>query len=273
MLEDGEFSALHISNAILAPGSKGSQMVFISMKGSGDNVATRDIKNLCVATLQADKKEQQALDIYINVSQDITISTKGPNEVHLSGYFEPSADAEHGALGDMEEVLGLEDDEEEEEEDDDSEEEEVATKKQKKDLVKPKGVVGFDKGGDVAKGLKAAKKNALMNTKTEESDDDSDEDDSDEELDLAALKAGAEDDEDEDSEDEDADLDLEAEDDDDNDDDILAAKIADKAKSTQKKLGGKQEIKKKPAPQEDSDDDEMVSDLDDGDSDDEEPDL
>ena len=116
MLEDGEFPLLHISNAILAPGSKGSSQVFVSMKARGENVATKDIKNLCVATLHAEKKDQQALGFYFNVSQDLTISTKGPNEVHLSGYFEPSPDAEQGALGDMAE-LGLEESDDEEGED------------------------------------------------------------------------------------------------------------------------------------------------------------
>ena len=58
-------------------------------------------------------------------------------------------------------------------------------------MPKKAGVVGFEKGGDVDKGLKAAKMNALKNTKTEDSDDD---DSSDEEVDLAALKKGEDDD-------------------------------------------------------------------------------
>ena len=115
------------------------------MKSSGDNVANREVKNLCIARLN-EKKDQQALDIYLNVSQDITISTIGPNEVHLSGYFEPGRGTEEGALGDMGD-LELDDDEEEEVDLSDEEEEEaqkaIAALKnlnKKKEESKPKGV-------------------------------------------------------------------------------------------------------------------------------------
>ena len=216
------------------------------MKARGENVATKDIKNLCVATLHADKKDQQALGFYFNVSQDLTISTKGPNEVHLSGYFEPSPEAEQGALGDMAE-LGLEDSDEEEGEDsvdlsdEDNAEAAKLVKGKKKDLPKKAGVVGFEKGGDVDKGLKAAKMNALKNTKTEDSDDD--DDSSDEEVDLAALKNGEadgdEDDDDASSDDDDLDIDDDSDDepgmpddDDDDEEEELAAKIMSKAKNT-----------------------------------------
>ena len=123
MLEEGEFYALHLSNAILGNTNKsGAQSVFVTLKSSGDNVANRDIKNLCIARL-SEKREQQALDIYLNVSQDITITTSGPGEVHLSGYFEPGRGAEEGALGDMGD-LELEDDEDEEVESDELSDEE-----------------------------------------------------------------------------------------------------------------------------------------------------
>ena len=120
-------------------------------------------------------------------------------------------------------------------------------------------MVGFEKGGDVDKSLKAAKMNALKNTKTEDSDDD-DDDSSDEEVDLAALKNGEadmDDDDDASSDEEDLDLDnddddsedgFEVPDDDDDEEDELAAKIMSKAKNTQKKLGKNEGKKGKVSP-------------------------
>ena len=126
VLEDGEFSALHLSNAMLAPGATGGrQTVTISIKGSGENVATRELKNLCIANLVPEKKDQQSLDIYLNVSQNITISTQGKNEVHLSGYFEPGTSAEDQMMGGLPE---MEMDDDEDEEVDLSDEEEEAEK-------------------------------------------------------------------------------------------------------------------------------------------------
>jgi hypothetical protein len=40
------------------------------------------------------------LNVYFNVSQNITISCHGKNEVHLSGYFEPNNSLEDGMYGD-----------------------------------------------------------------------------------------------------------------------------------------------------------------------------
>ena len=143
--------------------------------------------------------------------------------------------------------LGLEDSDEEEGEDsvdlsDEDNAEAKLVKGKKKDLPKKAGVVGFEKGGDVDKGLKAAKMNALKNTKTEDSDDD-DDDSSDEEVDLAALKNGEadgdEDDDDASSDDDDLDIDDDSDDepgmpddDDDDEEEELAAKIMSKAKNT-----------------------------------------
>ena len=262
VLEDGEFSALHLSNAMLAPGAKGTrQHVMVSMKAAGDNVATRELKNLCIANL-SESKDQQALDIYLNVSQDIIISTKGPNEVHLSGYFEPGMNTEEGGLGDMG-GMQLEDDEEDDESVELSDDEVEAEKAiaMLKAGKKDKDVVGFEKNGDVDKSLKAAKKNALKNAKPEEKDDEDDSDESDEDFDQMMGEEGEDSDDfdlDDDSEDEAA-------------NEALAAKIAAKAKETQKKLVAKPEKKGKASPvqEEDSDD---ISSLED-DSDDEETDL
>ena len=63
-MEDGEFPVLHLSNAVLAaasPGSKkdeGRTTVTLSMKANGDSTIEKDLKNLVIATLCADKKDQ-----------------------------------------------------------------------------------------------------------------------------------------------------------------------------------------------------------------------
>ncbi len=54
----------------------------------------KDLKNLQIAVLTPEKLDVQALDLYLNISQDITISVKGKNDVHLSGYFEPNSSLE-----------------------------------------------------------------------------------------------------------------------------------------------------------------------------------
>lgn len=59
-LEDGEFPVLHLSNAVLSTDSKkdnGKTSVFISLKGSGDSAANKDLKNLCIATLNPETKD------------------------------------------------------------------------------------------------------------------------------------------------------------------------------------------------------------------------
>lgn len=68
----------------------------------------KDLKDLTIATLQKDKVDQVALDLYINISQAVTLSVSG-GELHLSGFFEPQRD-------EMDENMFLDDDEDEEEE-------------------------------------------------------------------------------------------------------------------------------------------------------------
>jgi len=120
----------------------------------------KDLKDLTLATLQKDKVETVALDIYINVSQNVTLSISGAGELHLSGFFEPQRD-------DMDENMFLD----EEEEDEEDEEIEVAGT------------------GKVNQNLKQAKANALKNAKggapipdsDDEDEDDEDEDEDEEE--------------------------------------------------------------------------------------------
>lgn len=69
------------------------------MKTDGDSTVQKDLKNLCIASLQPEVKDQVPLDLYLNVSQNITISCHGSSEVHLSGYFEPNNSIEEQMFG------------------------------------------------------------------------------------------------------------------------------------------------------------------------------
>ena len=88
----------------------------------------------------------QALDLYVNVSQQVTLSVNGPGDLHLSGFFEPQSEE----MGDN--LLYGDEDEE-----DEDEEEEV--------------------GAKVNSNLKQAKQNALKNATVAKRQQDSDEDD------------------------------------------------------------------------------------------------
>jgi len=88
----------------------------------------KQLKNLNIAVL-SDKCEVQALDLYLNISQDITIAVQGKGEVHMSGYFEPNNSLEDGMMmGDMEDDEDIDDEEEESDLSEDSEDKPVAKK-------------------------------------------------------------------------------------------------------------------------------------------------
>lgn len=100
ILETSEFAALHLSKAILA-GKATDAITRLFVKCGKDS-------DVCIASLSS-KRDEVSLDHYINCTQNITLSVKGPAEVHLSGYFEPKGD-------DMEDddiFYGAENDEEE----------------------------------------------------------------------------------------------------------------------------------------------------------------
>lgn len=121
-LEDGEYPVLHISNAVrkAGKGDDGKTFVTVSMG--------KQLKNLNIAVL-SDKCEVQALDLYLNISQDITIAVQGKGEVHMSGYFEPNNSLEDGMMmGDMEDDEDIDDEEEESDLSEDSEDKPVAKK-------------------------------------------------------------------------------------------------------------------------------------------------
>lgn len=144
VLEQNEFPVLHISTiAIPKSGPKGKYYLLAS-QGS-------EIKDLTVGVLEKDKNEVQALDLYINVSQQVTLTVQGPGELHLSGFFEPSRE-------EMDEHMF--DDEEDEEEEEEEEEE----------------INGLNKS------LKAAKLNAQKNATVARKQADSDEEEDDEDF-------------------------------------------------------------------------------------------
>lgn len=211
-LEDGEFPVLHLSNAVLAQNSAtkkedGRTVVTISMKANGDSTVEKDLKNLVIATLCPEKKDQVSLDLYINVSQNITIACQGEGEVHLSGYFEPNNSLEDQMLG-AGGVNGFSLDDDEDDEDEQIEIDNEEVKNLQKDAQKTvsklpaqvekksKDVVGFTKGGDLDKSLKDAKKNAVKNAGPKSGQESGNLKD--------WLKQQSSDDEDEDSEDEDS---------------------------------------------------------------------
>ncbi len=158
-LEDQDYPVLHISNVALPKNApNGKIYLTASLGGKGGD----QVQGLTLATLQKDKVESIALDLYVNVSQQITLQVSGAPgaELHLSGFFEPQReDEDEGMFMDGEEE-DIEDDEE------GSEEEEGVPSAQK-----------------LKKSLQEAKTNALKNVKAtaQDSDDEDDEDDYDDE--------------------------------------------------------------------------------------------
>lgn len=213
-LEDGDYPVLHLSSAVLGKSdgnAKNKTFVQVSMG--------KDLKGLQIAVLTPDRNEVQALDLYLNISQDITISVRGKGEVHLAGYFEPNNSLDDQMYG--QDLGELDEDEESEEES----EEEVPKKKAVANGGKADpDVQGFKKGSDLDKSLKAANKNTIKNSMDVESDSDDeeseDEDDEDGEFEqVPGLDLEAEEGEDESDEDDDDD------DDDDSEDDEVLQKL------------------------------------------------
>lgn len=93
-LEEGEYPVLHLSSAVLSADAKkgnnnNKSFVTVSIKNERKDQKENDIKNLVIAVLEPEKNESQALDLYFNIQQNVTISVQGSgNTVHLSGYFE-----------------------------------------------------------------------------------------------------------------------------------------------------------------------------------------
>lgn len=157
-MEENEYPVLHISNVALpANAPNGKYYLTVSMG--------KDIKDLTIASLEKNKNEVQALDLYINVSQGVTLSSSGPGELHLSGFFEPHRE-------EMDEDGMFFDDEADEDEDE------------------------AEEAGSLNKSLKEAKKNALKNShlprggsSDEDDEDEEDEDDLEEDDDESEDEA------------------------------------------------------------------------------------
>lgn len=145
-LEESDYPVLHISNVALPKSAGNGKVHLVASMG-------KDLKDLTLATLQKDKVETVALDLYVNVSQQVTLAILGQGELHLSGFFEPQREEMDENMFDY-----GEDDEEDEDEE-----------------------VGND-GKKLNQSLKQAKANAMKNAHLED-DDDEDEDDEDEDED------------------------------------------------------------------------------------------
>ena len=144
-LEANEFPVLHLSNVALPVNSTGKVHLLAS--------DGKEIKDLVLATLQKDKVENVSLDIYINITQNLTLSASS-GELHLSGFFEPQRD-------DVDDGMFMDEDEE----DDEDEEFEASGTGKLKDS------------------LKQAKANALKNARALEEDDDDEDEEDEEDLD------------------------------------------------------------------------------------------
>jgi hypothetical protein len=151
-LEDNDYPVLHISNVALPKNAPEGKVYLTATMGKQ---GSETVKDLVIATLQKNKVESVALDLYVNVSQQITLSASGPQnaELHLSGFFEPQREAEddEGMFMDGEEI-----------DEDESEEEEAGPSSKK-----------------LNQSLKQAQVNAKKNVLATADDDEDDEDDED----------------------------------------------------------------------------------------------
>lgn len=69
-LEDNDFPVLHISNVALPRNAPNGKIYLLASMG-------KDLKDLTIATLQKDKIESVSLDLYVNVTQQVTLSVSG----------------------------------------------------------------------------------------------------------------------------------------------------------------------------------------------------
>jgi Nucleoplasmin-like domain len=123
VLEDNDYPVLHISNVALPKNAPNGKIYLQASMGA-------NLKDLTLATLIKDKVESVALDLYVNVSQQVVLSVSGPQgaELHLSGFFEPQRE------GDDEGMFMDGEDDEEIDEEDVSDEDEKAGKNLNKSL-------------------------------------------------------------------------------------------------------------------------------------------
>jgi len=96
-LEDLDYPVLHISNVALPKNAPQGKIYLLATMGKQGQ---ETVKDLTLATLQKDKVESVALDLYVNVSQQVTLSVSGAQgaELHLSGFFEPQREGEDDGM-------------------------------------------------------------------------------------------------------------------------------------------------------------------------------
>ena len=76
---------MHVTNATLALAANVKHGKSIVTLSNG-----KELHKFSVANLVPDKVESVALNLSLNIKQDIVLTLVGKNEVHLSGYFEPN---------------------------------------------------------------------------------------------------------------------------------------------------------------------------------------
>ena len=109
VLEDNDYPLLHLSHAALPKNTTGGGKVYL-LASQG-----KDLQNMTLTCLQKDKIDSASLDLYINITQNLTLSVQGAPELHLSGYFEPNRDElDEGGLMLDEDEDELDEEEEEE---------------------------------------------------------------------------------------------------------------------------------------------------------------
>lgn len=88
-IEDPLSASLHLSNICLEnPEKDGVTQVFL-LKKEGKKEASRTV----IANLKGNSREMATVNIYVDPVTD-SFACKGPHKVHLSGYYEPTDDAD-----------------------------------------------------------------------------------------------------------------------------------------------------------------------------------
>jgi hypothetical protein len=100
---------LHLSAAVITKTSEKKTML-MAKNGKDSEV---------VLAVLSDKHDSVSLDLYINCTQNVSLSARGPAEIHLSGYFEPKGD-------DMDDDMFYGNEDAEEEPEDESDEDTAA---------------------------------------------------------------------------------------------------------------------------------------------------
>ena len=80
---DVQFGILHISNAALGKSNESGKISLKIRKGK---------EKFTLVTLEKDKMECFALDLYVKVNHGVALTVSGKGEIHVTGYFEGEED-------------------------------------------------------------------------------------------------------------------------------------------------------------------------------------